>query len=178
MSMEVQVFDNETTLKRVVRNNVKTFSNGDKIKISSNNSFYEYQDGKFIKIKDNNIIGAISLYELNKQIISEFTPYDSKKIKEKKKELTKYIESNDKNKYFMLLGKEISYYTLFSKRNKGKDFATALIDCLINIGDILDISEQYESNGKNIEIWVKLKDKDEVTCLFLFPYDEGVVNFA
>jgi hypothetical protein len=51
-------------------------------------------------------------------------------------------------------------------------FGNEVVDCLNNIGDIkaIDLTEANDA----IEIWVQ--DGENVTCLYLFPYDSGVVQ--
>ena len=70
----------------------------------------------------------------------------------------------------MLYGKEISYFTLF-KLKQVDSFPHEAIDCLQNIGPIkaIDLTEDKDA----IEAWVMADD--EATCLYLFPYDMGVV---
>lgn len=71
----------------------------------------------------------------------------------------------------MLYGKEISYFTLY-KIIKPQCFGNEVIDCLKNIGIIkaIDFTETQDA----IEIWVE--DDNGPTCLYLFPYDNGVVQ--
>ena len=71
----------------------------------------------------------------------------------------------------MLYGKEISYFTLF-KIVEPQYFSYEVIECLKNVGDIkaIDLTEDKDA----IEAWV-IAD-NEVTCLYLFPYDLGIVQ--
>jgi hypothetical protein len=71
----------------------------------------------------------------------------------------------------MLYGKEISYFTLY-KIIKSQYFGNEVIDCLKNIGIIkaIDFTETQDA----IEIWVE--NDNGPTCLYLFPYDNGVVQ--
>lgn len=71
----------------------------------------------------------------------------------------------------MLYGKEMSYFTLFKIANF-KFFGDEVIECLNNIGDVkcIDMTEP----GDAIEIWIQ-SDMQEITCLYLFPYDTGLV---
>ena len=74
------------------------------------------------------------------------------------------------NEFYMLYGKEISYFTLFRIFDSIR-FGNEVIDCLNNVGDIkaIDFTEPEDA----IEIWVETEDGP--TCLYLFPYDSGVV---
>ena len=51
-------------------------------------------------------------------------------------------------------------------------FGLTVIDCLKSIGPIkaIDLTELEDA----VEIWVV--SNDEPTCLYLFPYDNGVVK--
>jgi hypothetical protein len=71
----------------------------------------------------------------------------------------------------MLYGKEISYFTLF-RISDSTYFGNEVIDCLNNVGDIkaIDFTEAQDA----IEIWIQ--DEDGPTCLYLFPYDSGLVQ--
>ena len=83
-----------------------------------------------------------------------------------------------KNKYYMLLSVETSYYTVFVNNqdeiNDLKDLGSALLAVSLAIGPIVshDICEDH------VEIWFRNKDDNEVYCYMLFPYDIGVVPFG
>jgi hypothetical protein len=76
------------------------------------------------------------------------------------------------NKYFMLYGKEISYFTVF-KIIEPQYLGDDVLDCCLNVGLIkaMDLTE----TGDAVEIWVQPHD-GEPTCLYLFPYDNGIVQ--
>ena len=71
----------------------------------------------------------------------------------------------------MMYGKEISYFTLF-KVNEPLLFGDTVADCIPNVGTVkaVDITEANDA----VEIWVI--NNDEPTCLYLFPYDMGLVE--
>ena len=110
----------------------------------------------------------MGLYDMNKQIISQLPTLT---------DFTKAIENvrdlHDKywNQYYMMYGKEISYFTLFKVCGKS-EFGQDIIDCCMNVGTIkaMDMTEAEDA----IEIWVE--NEDGPTCLYLFPYDSGVVQ--
>lgn len=114
----------------------------------------------------------MKLYDLNKQIISQLpnlTEFD---------EIINDINNFSKetnNIHYMLYGKEQSYFTLFEKEdNNSETLGAAIIDCLTNVGDIKSI-ELTESKDA-FEIWVTIDG--EATCLYLFPYDSGIVKIG
>jgi hypothetical protein len=79
----------------------------------------------------------------------------------------------------MLYGKEISYFTVFYANDNSEEgldnvFSINVTDCLKAFKSVKSID--YTENKDAIEIWVS-DDNDNVTCLYLFPYDNGVVYF-
>ena len=114
----------------------------------------------------------MSLFELNKQIMGQMPSYT---LEQWEKE-TLTIDEWDKQingRYYMLLCKEISYYTVFV--NDGYELhslGNAVRECLEFVGDVIciDYNDPY-----CIEIWIKIEN--EINCLHLFCYDEGVVSF-
>ena len=110
----------------------------------------------------------MGLYDMNKQIISQLPALT---------DFTKAIENIRNlhgkywNQYYMMYGKEISYFTLFKVCGKN-EFGQDVIDCCMNVGTIKAMDMTEAENA--IEIWVE--NEDGPTCLYLFPYDNGVVQ--
>lgn len=113
----------------------------------------------------------LGLYDLNKQIISQLpalTDFSNAIINIRK------LHEKYWNKYYMMYGKEISYFTLFQKQMLAADnFVSAVFKCLRNLGNDLRVFEVIDEN--TIEIWIGYED--DVTCMYLFNYDEGVVIY-
>ena len=83
----------------------------------------------------------------------------------------------------MLYGREINYFTLFVKDENWEleSLDIGVIECLNNIGTIYSI--EYTKEKDAIEIWVEVEtntDTEEIekliTCMYLFPYDAGIVK--
>lgn len=121
---------------------------------------------------------AMSLYDMNKQIIKQLGPLTT--------ELEAQLEICDEyvnivsHTYYLMYSKEISYFTLFcydefAEGNYGP-ISQMVKECLDNVGTIYSIS--LTENRDAVEIWVMPKDADEVTCMYLFGYDSGVVKFG
>lgn len=152
-----------------------------KFKIKSNSlkdgEFVQTEDGKYqvfkngelhdLKMEGSNL--ELGLYDLNKQIISQLPALTdfSNAITNVRKLHEKYW-----NKYYMMYGKEISYFTLFEVCGLN-DFGQDIIDCCANVGTIksMDMTETEDA----IEIWIQ-PEETEPTCLYLFPYDSGLVK--
>lgn len=114
-------------------------------------------------------------YDLNKQIIGQLPPLKEDSLQKKIAELNQWL-ADQPTKYFMLLCKELSYYTIIHINPLTKEeesFGEVIIDCLRNIGngDIFAI-DVNEDNA--IEAWIKCEE--EVYCAVLFRYDNGVVE--
>ena len=75
---------------------------------------------------------------------------DTQEITKAVMELTDYIKSSG-SKYFMLLNKERSDYTVFIYEEKAKELAEEMIGCLTDRGGLLAIEKQ--DNGA-FECWI------------------------
>ena len=111
----------------------------------------------------------MGLYDINKQIISQMPILEDF---EKAMDDIWTLYETYHNKYFMLYGKEISYFTVF-KIIEPQYLGEDVLDCCLNVGLVkaMDLTEA----GDAVEIWVQPQD-GEPTCLYLFPYDSGIVQ--
>lgn len=111
----------------------------------------------------------MGLYDMNKQIISQMPILEDF---EKAMDDIWTLYETYHNKYFMLYGKEISYFTVF-KIVEPWLLGEEVLDCCLNVGLVkaMDLTEA----GDAVEIWVQPQD-GEPTCLYLFPYDSGIVQ--
>ena len=125
----------------------------------------------------------ISLYELNRSIIKQQGPLEEKDIKSKMDMLKEF--SNTFKKYCLLYGREINYFTLFVKDENWEleSLDLGVMECLNNIGTIYSI--EYTKEKDAIEIWIEVeinpgteKSENLVTCMYLFPYDTGIVKIG
>ena len=122
---------------------------------------------KELKVEGSNL--ELGLYDLNKQIIAQLpTLTDFTQAINNVHDL----HSEYQNRYYMMYGKEISYFTLFEVCGSN-DFGQDVIDCCVNVGSIkaIDMTEAKDA----LEIWVHPQG-EEPTCLYLFPYDSGIVK--
>jgi hypothetical protein len=139
------------------------------------NETYLYKDNKWeampnkVKIEGEGL--KMNLYDLNCSIIDQLPSLEDFTDAEVTIEQYKTLTGNE---YYMLYGKDISYFTLFRIFPDGEFDALgqAVIECLSNVGEIksIDLTENKDA----IEIWVKTNE--QVTCLYLFAYDNGVVT--
>lgn len=114
----------------------------------------------------------MNLYDMNKQILTQIPALEN--FDESVVLINEFANATN-NTYHMLYGKEISYFTLFCKdllNFEISNLGEAVIECLQNVGTIKSID--YTENKDAIEIWVQVED--DATCLYLFPYDNGIVK--
>lgn len=152
-------------------------------KIRDGEVIYKEDDGKTYLCKDGELHPIenaklenshlnISLYDLNKQIIGQLPTLTD--LTEKKEIIQNYFY-NTTNKFYMLYGKEISYFTVLTYTpTTNTTFSDEVLACLENVGDIksIDLTETKDA----VEIWVM--SEGEATCLYLFTYDTGIVEFG
>lgn len=141
-----------------------------------------YKKGKWEDIRMEGQGLNMNLYDLNKSIVAQlpnivdFTDHCN---------LISKFYWETSNTFYMLYGKEISYFTVFQDISNTyvpnetivlsvPTFANNVIDCLKAFKSVKSID--YTENKDAIEIWVS-DEKDNVTCLYLFPYDNGIVTF-
>ena len=128
---------------------------------------------------------SVSLYELNRQMIKQQGPLKEEDIKLKMDMLKEF--SNTFEKYSLLYGREINYFTLFVKDENWEleSLDLGVIECLFNIGTIYSI--EYTKEKDAIEIWIEVeteinsdtKENEKLlTCMYLFPYDTGIVKIG
>ena len=136
-------------------------------------TYYIYKDKQFQPISMGSNV-QMKLLDMNKQIISQMPDLDVLDLTEKVEMIDKFVYEDTKNKFYMIYGKEISYFTVIMTDSKNAiEFAgEVIIDCLNNVGAIKSIDPTED--GTAIECWVAVDD--DVTCLYLFPYDSGIVE--
>ena len=113
----------------------------------------------------------MDLYSLNKQLINQFP--DMKDFADSIEIINKFARKNS-NKHYMLLCKDISYYTVFERLlGLTETIGEAVIICLNKIGTSIKSIEEVEGA---IECWVvPFNEKDPVAVMF-FPYDIGMYS--
>jgi gamma-glutamylcyclotransferase (GGCT)/AIG2-like uncharacterized protein YtfP len=160
-----------TKIKKIDPSQIRyTPQEGEIIQSSIDNKFYIYKDGAWMLMNIDSSGVHMGLYDINKQIVAQLPVLTDTEVHDKAYSVyTLHAKFN--NEFYMLYGKEISYFTLF-KINDANYFTTEVIDCLNNIGDIkaIDTTEAQDA----LEIWVETEDGP--TCLYLFPYDSGLVQ--
>lgn len=111
----------------------------------------------------------MGLYDMNKQIIAQLPDLTDFTTAE---QAINALHVEHHNAYYMLYGKEISYFTIF-KIKEPQYLGQEVIDCLKYVGQIKSV-DLYE-NKAAVEIWVYLEGEGSIV-LYLFPYDMGIVQ--
>lgn len=129
-----------------------------------------WQTPNLSEVQENGI--RMPVYELERSIAMSKPECDLKLAKQNILALREITKAN----FYMLYGKECSYFTLFRFNNENWDyfdFSHGVVDCLHDIGKIkyCELTENQDA----VEIWV---DHEELgaTGLYLFPYDNGIVQ--
>ena len=112
------------------------------------------------------------MYDINKQIISQLPVMSDEAIADALVELRRFIDETN-NKFYMLLCRDIHYYTLFMRDLKLADetIEDVLLECAHTLGDIKAIDRVDGA----IEIWVENEFfENGPYAMYFFPYDGGV----
>ena len=161
---------------------LNNFSKGEIIYLTEEEKYVMYDGEKFNYIPDKvEMKGeglSMSLYDLNKNIISQLpvkTTYAEQH--EDRAKINKFFGKTGRTSY-MLLCKDISYYTIFTyEGNKMADFETlghAVLDCLLNVGHLVCADEVED--GSAMEIWVRTEDDN--ICMYLFKCTDLMVTYG
>ena len=115
----------------------------------------------------------MSLYDLNKQIVSQMPDYTEAHYEAVRPILDEYGKHKE---WCLMLGREINYYTVFHNNPKDAEetFADAVISCCKHLGQVKSIDWDSEERKEVIEIWVM--NGEHATVLYLFDYKEGVIE--
>lgn len=122
---------------------------------------------------------GMSLYDVNKNFMADQPALSQDELTASLKVIEDYVFDTYKNStYFMLLCKELSYYTVFVRDSESSTniLADEVLNCLQWIAkDILSI--ELNTTNNTPEIWIRTPE-DEVVCMYLFNYDNGVIDFG
>lgn len=135
----------------------------------------EYEEFHFVTSDMN-----ISLYELNKQAISQFKSLTQEELNGKKSLINAFKNAHN-NKHYMFMCREQNSYTIFEQGCKCKsqathDFATEFIDLITEYGKIKAVDKTADENA--LEVWIYDTNAEDTFAYYLFPYDTGVVYYG
>ena len=129
----------------------------------------------------------LTMYDINKQLINQMEPLtEDERAGHFYTTLLPFLDETN-NSYYMLLCRDINYYTLFHRTGGAEDesFDKVLEEILDNYGTWITYSWANEQTKDAIEYWVKItmpggdEDKfEDLYCFLLFPYDAGLVEVS
>ena len=147
--------------------------NGEQVLVEDIQKVYEWAEEtkKWLPCKAGET--GVTLYDLNKIACAKLPPMNQVQLAKAKEEIHKFILASN-NTYFLMICKELSYYTMFiSDDGSEEDMADVVIECLTNLGILVSI--EYSVEHKVIEAWVR-DDEGNAVIVFMTPYDQGVVK--
>ena len=117
---------------------------------------------------------GMSLYDLNKSLISQMPALTLEQIIRQKETVVDPFLTTVDSDYYMLLCNELKYYTIFNVNiNLTGPIGEELFACLYEFCDEIKSIEKTE-DGCAIEIWFT---KDEETyVMYFFDYAGGVIH--
>lgn len=161
-------------LDELQNKNTALLNEGYTIYVEDTKKYYSWNNGKWNELKATTVSSngiSMSAYELNQSIINQMDDMDATQLND----LKDTINTKCNKIYYLLYGKEISYFTLFERKEviADEDLGTMVLKCLEAFDSVKTF--EVQENGA-IEIWVKYEDY--VTVLYLFDYSDGVVYYG
>lgn len=129
-----------------------------------------YIDGEWA-----NLDTGLTLYEVNQQLVAQLPDMTREQIEEKRNIFNSFLE-DEAAEYYMMLCKELSYYTIFRilpKEYVGPFCFSEVVECLLEFADSIK-SITKTDDGNAIEIWIKKDDTCHV--VYFFNYTHGVIE--
>lgn len=118
----------------------------------------------------------MNIYELNAQCYKNAEPLPPNIKEDMKAQIAKFIIAAP-DKYFLALGYDQRYYTIFHfayKMMMGTDIEAIYSSIENCCGTILDIAV----NEHEVEFWYRDQEDNEPKIVLFFPYDLGVIECA
>ena len=148
---------------------------GQTVWCSTEDKVYRYdpiEGWQYIPDDEETSIG-VSMYDINKQIIAQLSPIDEEDMVVVKREIIRKYCDQMKAEYYMLLCRDINYYTVFRIDIKLADetIEDVLVDCANYIGAIKSIG--FTEDEQALELW--MTNEEDTYAAYFFPYDQGVI---
>lgn len=165
------------------KNKINSFRQGDIVYLTEEKKYVMYDGDDFVDMPTTATVNSgtglqMSLYDLNKTIIAQLPVKETyAEQSDERKLINKFFSSIGRTSY-MLLCKDISYYTIFTyEGNKMANYETlgeAVLDCLQSVGKLVcaDLTE----DGNAVEIWVRTEEDN--LCMYLFKCADLMVTYG
>lgn len=167
------------SVQNILDVSVADYSEGTVLYNEADGHAYRLQNGEWY-LDEEFSSAQLTLYDLNKTAVAQLPAMSKDDLFERAGLITQWrqVDMVTAN-YFLLYGREINYFTLFARDDipEFNELGDAIIECLQNVShDIkaIDITEQQDA----WEIWVVPSGEEVPTCMYLFPYDTGVVTIG
>lgn len=116
-------------------------------------------------------------YSIHKQMYAKMESPKPEDLVTQFTSLGAWASTHYKSHYYMMLCREINYYTVFNLIDPNYDkFVSDIKECLAFKGRVIDI--QYNHAADAYEIWVKEYKTGEVFMYMLFEAEDFVVEVA
>jgi hypothetical protein len=139
------------------------------------NKSYKYTNGQWEEFAFNSNI-QLSMYDVNKQIVQQLPSISSDNLEKAKNTIKTFVDSTN-GKYYMLLCKDISYFTVFNiVATANTDITNELLECAMEVGVIKSI--EITEDKQALEIWVSDNETNNSYAMYFFNYTQGVVDCA
>jgi len=125
---------------------------------------------------------SMSIYDLNKQIVSQLDGLSKEEKMKLPKDMKDFLASIN-NTYYMLICKDLSYYTLLKRTGNSinGNMLETIRELLRDHGRLITYS--FSENKDCIEFWVKVNvpteeepNKRDIFCFLFFGYDAALVE--
>lgn len=146
---------------------------GQMVYCSSDEKCYRFDPVNGWEVVEMNGGISMSAYDINKQVIGQLEILDEETMEEKKKAIRALCDEF-KHQFYMLLCRELNYYTVFylNAHLAIETVEDMVVECAQDIGNIKAIDKTED--GCAIEIWVTNED-NETYVMYFFPYENGVI---
>lgn len=158
---------------------VNNFQIGEIIYLMDSEQYLMYNGEEWMPVPNSLNIDSqglsMTMYELNKSIISQLpviTDFDHAY-----EVIYNFKKAHKPRGAFMLLCKDISYYTIFQNNSLEHDFSTlgeAVITCAQDIGKVIAVDP---TDDGNVEIWVRTPEEEDL-CMYLFDCHDLIVTYG
>jgi hypothetical protein len=144
---------------------------GEIVYVEKEDRYFKRVNGVWEPTKREDVVSLGSVYDMNKQIISQMPALTDEQILTGTATIKEFVSSLG-GTYYMLLCNEMKYYTVFVKDNGQYEMPEEVIACAKECGTLKSVS--LDENGA-VEIWVEDAD-GESHVMYFFNYDAGVVK--
>lgn len=149
---------------------------GDCVMLEDGRCFTFTEDGwgEFSKEDVSKLNLQMTQYDWNR-MLAENLP-GIKNLYPVKRKIREFAYADNEEHIFMLLCRELNYYTIFAvdgtQNNDIEQVEDAMVECLLYNGEILAVDKE----GDMLECWVRTTADKEPHVFYFFNYDGGYIK--